>query len=230
MNHDWVFDEEAHAGAEHLDPERVARYDEKVPFDPTRELELLQEHGLSAEDTVVDLGTGTGAFPIAVAEHCDRVVAVDVSEPMLEVAREKIAAEGVENVEVVHAGFLSYDHAGPPASVVFSRNALHHLPDFWKVEALKRVGDTLEPGGIFRLRDLVFTFDPADIRDAIDAWLEGMASTGFTDEELTDHFRTEYSTYGFLLEPMLEATGFEILESTYREGFYASYTCRWEGD
>lgn len=229
MTSDWIIDETRLAGEEHLDPDQVERYDEKIPFDPSRELELLSEHGLSEGDTIVDFGTGTGVFALAVAEYCNRVVALDVSEPMLAVVREKVEARGVQNVEIVHDGFVSFEHDGEPASFAFSKNALHHLPDFWKVEALKTVGDTLEPGGIFRLRDLAYSFDPRESHESIERWLEEMSSTDFTEEELHDHFREEFSTYGFLLESMLEEAGFEILESGYSDGFYAEYTCRWRG-
>lgn len=229
-NADWVIDEKRNAGEEHFVSVEVARFDEKMPFDPSTEIDLLQEFGLSEGDTVVDFGTGTGVFPIAVAEHCDRVVAVDVSEPMLEQVGEKIERRDIQNVETVHDGFLSYDHQGESASFVFSKDALHHLPDFWKVEALKNVGKTLDEGGIFRLRDFVFSFDPHDSRDAIESWLEEKKrSTTFTDEELFVHFREEYSTYGFLLESMLEMVGFDILESTYDGDFYAEYVCEWDG-
>lgn len=225
MTPEWLFDELEHAGAEHLDPEQVRLYDEKIPFDPSKEIELLLDHGLSRDDTVVDFGTGTGVLPVAVAPYCHRVVGVDISESMLAVAREKTESEGIGNVELVHDGFLTYDHAGDPASFVFSKNALHHLPDFWKVEALETVAATLEPGGTFRLRDLVYSFDPEQSRSEVESWLGAMESTSFTEAELHAHFREEFSTYDFLLEPMLEHTGFEILESDHREGFYAAYTC-----
>lgn len=227
MAPEWVIDESRYAGAEHVDPEQVARYDDKVPFDPSTELDILRELGLSADDTVVDFGAGTGVFTLAAAEHCDRVVAVDVSEPMLELVREKIEQADVHNVDVVHDGFVSYDHQGEPASFVYSKNTLHHLPDFWKVEALKTVGDTLQEGGIFRLRDLAYSFDPQDSHGSIEAWLDEMGSTMFTAEELHAHVREEFSTYGFLLESMLEAVGFEIIEAAYERDFYAKYICEW---
>lgn len=229
MTPEWFIDEHQQAGEEHLEDNQVARYDEKIPFDPSDEIELLREHGLSVEDTVVDFGTGTGVFPVAVAEYSARVVAVDVSETMLEAARKKAKASGVENIEFVHDGTVSYNHEGDPASVVFSKNALHHLPDFWKVEALKTIGETLKSGGLFRFRDLVYSFDPVDSHENIEAWLDRMDPTLFTSKELNNHFSEEFSTYDFLMEPMLERTGFEILDASYRDGFYAAYTCKWEG-
>lgn len=229
MTRDWIFDEHQHAGEEHIDPAQVARYDEKLPFNPAPELELLVDQGLIEEDTVVDFGTGTGVFPLAVADYCDRVVAIDISEPMLDVAREKVEEAGIQNIDIVHDGVVNYDHEGDSASFAFSKNALHHLPDFWKLEALKTVGDTLESGGIFRVHDLVYSFDPMDSTEAIESWLAARESTAFTEEELHNHFREEFSTYDFLFESMLEKAGFDILDSTYREGFYAAYTCKWRG-
>lgn len=229
MTPEWYIDEIQHAGEEHLKDNQVARYDQKLPFDPSDEIEHLREHGLSADDTVVDFGTGTGVFPVAVAQYCGRVVAIDVSETMLDVARERAKESGVENVEFVHDGIVCYDHQRELASFAFSKNALHHLPDFWKVEALQTIGDALEPGGIFRLRDLVYSFDPTDSHENIEMWLERMEPTMFTEEELNNHFREEFSTYDFLMEPMLEQTGFEILDASYKDEFYAAYTCEWRG-
>lgn len=226
MTPKWRFDERAHAGEEHLDPAFVLNYDEKIPFDPSVEVTHLRDLGLSTTDVVVDFGTGTGSFPVAIAPYCKRVIGVDISRPMLDVAQQKIDDSGLNNVSLVCDGFLNYTHAGEDASFVFSKNALHHLPDFWKVEALKNIASTLQPGGIFRLRDLVYSFDPTESTEAIESWLESMASTSFTEAELHRHFRDEFSTYDFLLEPMLEDTGFEIIDNEHREGFYSAYTCR----
>jgi len=45
----------------------------------------------------------------------------------------------LDNVEVVEAGFLTYEHQGRPADVIYSRYALHQVPDFWKGVALARL-------------------------------------------------------------------------------------------
>jgi hypothetical protein len=34
------------------------------------------------------------------------------------------------NLDCVQAGFLTYEHIGPPADGVYTRNAIHHLPDY----------------------------------------------------------------------------------------------------
>jgi SAM-dependent methyltransferase len=218
----WRFDEFAHAGPEHLDASYVAAYDEKSPTDWSEDVEALLALGVGATSTVVDLGAGTGAFARAIAPHVARVVAVDISEPMVATMR----AHGVEGV---CAGLLSYEHQGDPPAAVFTRNALHHLPDFWKVIALDRVARLLRPGGVLRLRDLVYSFEPADADAAITAWLAAAPkdpAAGWTAAELAEHVREEHSTFAWLLEPMLERAGFEIrdrrLSSTRT---YGAYTC-----
>ena len=222
-------DEFALAGAEHLDPLYVAGYDRKASFDPESDLALLRRHGLGAGSTLVDLGAATGTFALAAAAEAARVVAVDVSPAMVAAARAKAEARGVTNLECVQAGFLDYEHTGEPADFVYSRNALHHLPDFWKAIALDRVAAVLRPRGVFRLRDIVYAFDSGEAETAIAAWVDAAAptaETGWTREELQAHVRDEHSTFSWLLEPMLERAGFVIEQAEYGSlRVYAEYLC-----
>ena len=129
----------------------------------------------------------------------------------------------------VQAGFLTYAHQGDPADVVYSRHALHHLPDFWKAVALARVSAILRPGGVLRLRDLVYACEPGDIEPVIDAWLARAAARpedGWTRPELETHVREEYSPFSWALEAMLEHAGFQIQQAEYDPSrIYAAYTC-----
>lgn len=225
----WWLDERAHAGDEHLEPAYVAGYDRKSAVDPTGDVELLRGLGLSATSVLVDLGAGSGVFALAVAPFCGRVVAVDVSPAMLAAVREKAERAGCTNIEVVQAGLLTYEHRGEPADVVYSRNVLHHLSDFWKALALERIAALLRPGGVLRLHDLVFACEPDETGRVVDAWLAGAAARpedGWTRLELETHVREEHSTFTWLLEPMLARVGFEIREASYRPSRpYAAYTC-----
>jgi len=158
------------------------------------------------------------------------VVAVDVSPLMLDVLRAKISAAQLSNVEVAQAGFVSYEHAGAPADFVYSRYALHHLPDFWKTVALARAHRILRPGGVLRLWDVVYNFPPAAAEERIEAW----CATGGTEvegqwsrTELEEHVRDENSTFSWLLEPMIERSGFEIENAVYSEDdIFAKYVLR----
>jgi ubiquinone/menaquinone biosynthesis C-methylase UbiE len=228
MPEPWMIDELAYAGAEHLDAAFVAAFDQKQATDPSEDVEALLVRGLDASSTLVDLGAGTGTFALAIAPHCGRVIAVDVSPVMLDVLRRRAADADCSNITVVNAGFLSYEHEGPPADFVYTRHAVHQLPDFWKSLALERIAAILRPGGYLRLRDLIFDFQPHEAADMIKRWFEGALddpARGYTRDDFAEHIRTEHSTYRWLLEPMLAATGFDIVDVEFRKQVYGAYTC-----
>jgi SAM-dependent methyltransferase len=231
----WLLDEVASAGRENLDAEHVARYDAKEDAAAVAEVHLCRDLGLDDQSVVVELGVGTGQFTLAVAPTCARVVAVDVSPVMLRALRSKIESAEPErarldNIEVVQAGFLTYEHEGSPADIVYSRYALHHLPDFWKAVALSRIHSMLRPGGVFRLWDVVFSFEPGDAADRIEAW----CATGgveveadWSRAELEEHVRDEHSTFTWLLESMIQRSGFAIEAAEYSaDGIFAKYVLR----
>jgi SAM-dependent methyltransferase len=230
MGTNRLLEEIALAGPEHLDPEYVAGYDRKAQYDPAGDLEDLRSRGLGPASTLIDFGAGTGTFALAAASVCKRVIAVDVSPAMVEAIRAKVAGQGATNVECVQAGFLSYEHQSAPADFVYTRNALHHLPDFWKGIALGHMAELLRPGGILRLRDLVFSFDLHEAEPRIANWIDTTAAErpedGWTRDELVTHLRDEYSTFSWLLEPMITRAGFEIVVADYGTvGAYADYVC-----
>lgn len=209
----WFPDETALAGRENLDPAHVARYDGKMDAEADAEVALLRRLGLDGRSTIVEFGPGTGQFTIAVAPHCAKVVAVDVSSPMLQRLGGKLAALGLGNVEVVQGGFLSYDHRGAPADFVYSRFALHHLPDFWKAMTLLRVRALLRPGGVLRLWDVIYDFPLVEAQRRIEAWCAtgGEVVEGdWSRAELEEHVRDEHSTFSWIIEPMMREAGFEI--------------------
>jgi ubiquinone/menaquinone biosynthesis C-methylase UbiE len=227
----WWPEETIHAGREHFDEQHTRRYDVKEDAQADEEVSLLQGLGvLDAGCSVVDLGAGTGQFTLAAAQVCERVVAVDVSPLMLQRLAEKLERCAASNVEVAQAGFLTYRHSGAPADLVYSRYALHHLPDFWKAIALARLADMLRSGGILRLWDVVYCFEPNDACRHIEAWIEQTMSAdverGWTRAELAEHVRDEHSTFTWLLEPMIERAGFDIVDADYSASVFARYVCR----
>jgi ubiquinone/menaquinone biosynthesis C-methylase UbiE len=225
----WVPDELAYAGRENRDPAHAARYDQKMDAEAKRELADLMTLGIGKESTVVDLGAGTGQFAMEAASAVKRVVAVDVSEVMLSRLRAKLQDSGVTNVDCVLAGFLTYEHHGEPADLVYSRFALHHLPDFWQAIAIDRIAGMLRPGGIFRLWDVVYSFDPSEATEVLEAWMSNAGADiegEWLRPEFEDHIRDENSTFTWLLEPMLEKAGLKIQSAGYSDDrVFAQYVC-----
>lgn len=102
---------------------------------------------------VLDLGCGTGNTALALPEDC-RVVAVDLSQNMLDLAREKLAGR----VVTFHAGeILEYVHGADLGGfdVVTSCYALHHLTADEKLRLFDRLREGLGPGARVLIGDLM---------------------------------------------------------------------------
>ena len=142
---------------------------------------------------IADLGAGEGAFSQLLARRAERVIAIDNSPKMVEVARELAARNGLDNID-----FRVGDLEAPPiddASIdlAFLSQSLHHaLHPQRAVAAAHRL---LKPGGRIAILDLKrHGFEEA--RDLYaDHWL------GFAEAELE----------GFLLEAGFERVSVNVV-------------------
>jgi SAM-dependent methyltransferase len=124
---------------------------------------LVVEYAAPAPDaTVVDLGTGTGAVALALADDVGSVIGRDVSEGMLERARKKAAAQGIENVDFGVGRFREPDI--DDADIVVSNFAMHHLGQVEQRNAIEAIA-ALEPRK-FVIGHCMF-FDKTDPEDPI---------------------------------------------------------------
>lgn len=230
MAFSWLYDEFRQVGTDFADPQVVAAYDRNQRSSTVEaERALVVQLGITAGDTVIDLGCGTGTFAIQAALAGATVDAVDISQTMLNYARQKAIAAGVsERIQFHQKGFLSYEHSGE-ATFVVTQAALHHLPDFWKMVALLRIAAMLRLGGRLYLWDTIFSFPASDYETYINAWIQRAAQPvgeGWSAEDFETHVRDEYTTFEWIIERMLQDAGF-IIETTKRSNCEtAGYICR----
>lgn len=230
----WRYDEFRQVGKDYGAGAEVEAYDASHARFRDVEAEgqeALRQLRLSPGDELLEFGCGTGAFSLQAARAGIGVVAVDVSTAMLERAKSNAATAGVESIAFVHAGFLSYQHEGPPADAVMSSYALHHLPDLWKGVALQRLAACLRRGGRFFLRDVVVEESEGAER-AIASFVAAQEEQGgrqwgaFLREDAEGHFREEFSTYDWIMSGLLERAGFRVDEKRFQAGVIGSYLCR----
>lgn len=223
----WMFNEFKHVGVDFDAPEQVQTYESRQKTNLVDDRELVKRLGISAGHSVIEFGCGTGSFALAAAEVGAKIVAVDISQPMLAFAQAKVSELGISGVEFVQGGFLSY-HQGEAVDFVITKFAFHHLPDFWKVIAFQRIHAMLKSNGKFYLEDVVFSFNPQNYEAALEGWINRVSSesgNGFSRADFEMHIRDEYSTFGWVLEGMLKQTGFHVVEVDYYAPTYAEYLC-----
>jgi SAM-dependent methyltransferase len=111
---------------------------------------VAETAAVAAGERVLDVGCGNGATTRAAAVAAGaggQAVGVDLSEPMLDLARTLAAEEGVENVRFV-AGDAQVDEltsGGEPYDVVISRFGVMFFDD--PVAAFANIGKAVRPGG-----------------------------------------------------------------------------------
>jgi ubiquinone/menaquinone biosynthesis C-methylase UbiE len=108
----------------------------------------------------VDLGCGTGHHAVMLAARFDEVLGVDVSPPMLEVARARRCRSNI-SYELRDLHDVTPEKDGR-FDLVFSASTLHHVPDL--DDALRRIRALVSPGG------RVVLLDNVSARPSVPGW------------------------------------------------------------
>jgi SAM-dependent methyltransferase len=128
------------------------------------------EEALHSGGPVLELGVGTGRIAVPIASAGVPVVGVDLSEGMLDVARERAELAGVD------LDLRQGDMRDPPVDGTFPlvvipfRSLLHMETDHDRRAVLRVVAKLLEPNGRFVFD--VFAPGADDIADTHGRWIE----------------------------------------------------------
>ncbi len=167
--------------------------------------------------SVLDLGCGYGWHCLYSAEQgASRVLGIDLSEKMLEVAKKKAENAGTNVISYQRMAMEEYEYPEDAFDVVISSLALHYVADL--PEVYRKVYRTLRAGGnfVFSVEHPIFTaygnqdwiYDETGkiLHWPVDRYFEeGSREAVFLGEAVTKQHRT---LTGWLA-PLLEA-GFQI--------------------
>lgn len=134
---------------------------------------------------VLDVGCGTGETLAVFAAHQPEwtLVGVDPAEPMLELARGRLSARGVEDRAALRPGTVDVLPIEPKFDAATALLVEHLLPDDGaKLQLLEAVRRRLAPGGWFVLAGLHGDLRTATAQGTLNAWLEFVSLQGLPKE------------------------------------------------
>jgi ubiquinone/menaquinone biosynthesis C-methylase UbiE len=117
---------------------------------------VIAEADPRPEDRAVDLGCGSGQVTLALASKTASVLAIDVSQKMIDLLLENARQAGARNVEGKAIPIERLDFAPGSIDLVVSNYAFHHLRDADKATVVRHIFTWLRPGGRFVLGDMMF--------------------------------------------------------------------------
>ncbi len=197
-----------------MDPYNVyARFYDLDFGDLADDLLMIQQFAARCGSPILELACGTGRVLLPLAREGYRITGVDISPAMLEVARKKVASEGLTgHVTLVEQNMRELDLADRFQLVFISVNSFMHLLSTEdQLSALERIRDHLYPGGLLLL-DL---FNP-DLGRLIDFRGQVVLEKVMTDPETGDRLMRFHADKVDLARQIISAT--YILDRVDSEG------------
>ena len=146
----------------------------------------------------VDIGTGAGFTAFAMSEVSERVIASDITQPMLRQAKRIGSERGLGNLLLAQNAAESLPFADGGLDLITCRKAAHHFRDF--EAALDEITRTLKSGGSLVMAD---TVAPED--DSLVEWMNEI--------ELRRDFSHVEDRKVSVIRQLLEDRGFEVIGS-----------------
>jgi len=103
-------------------------------------------------ESILEIGCGTGTFSRLLSRHAERIVAIDLSPKMIEVAKHK--SQDYSNIDFHVADISAWEFPINQFDVIVSLATFHHLPLERLLPNLKMA---LKPGGKLVILDLLET-------------------------------------------------------------------------
>lgn len=114
---------------------------------------VIERAEITADSEVLDLGSGTGNLSARI-QKCKRLICVDISEQMTEIAKPKL--KHLKNVSFAINDILEYFEVETSKfDVIISTYTIHHLVENEKHLLFKKIWEHVRPGGRAIFGDLM---------------------------------------------------------------------------
>ena len=217
------------------DVERFSRLEtgQQTTIDATFNMELITEaisRCYPQLKSVLDIGCGAGNYSVKLSQKKPDIdiTLVDLSQPMLDRASERVQIVTAGKVDIRKGDFRSIDFGSEKFDVIIATAVLHHLRDDkdWET-AFKKLFDLLNVGGSIWIFDLVHQSAPA-LQSYIYQDLYGAYLSGLKDNTYRDHvfayIDKEDSPRSLLYQlNLLQKVGFKQTDILHKNLCFASF-------
>jgi ubiquinone/menaquinone biosynthesis C-methylase UbiE len=120
---------------------------------------------------VLDVGTGTAQIPLELCRQRpgSRILAIDLSQHMLDVAQQSIDRAGLQQqIQLALVDGKQLPYAAGRFVAVMSNSIVHHIPQ--PTLALQELGRVVAPGGLIFVRDLLRPADERTVKQLVDTY------------------------------------------------------------
>ena len=214
----WVFDGDVTAVFDNMLSRSIPLY----PVMRAAVTEVAAEY-VQPDTHIVDLGCSRGEALAPLVERFgdrNRFVGVEVSDPMLEAARQRFTGYADRGVVDLRKLDLRTDYPEVRASVTLSVLTLQFTPIEHRLKIMRNIYDRTTPGGAFVLVEKVIGASASLDELMVKQYHRMKAENGYTEEDIQ---RKRLSLEGVLVpltarwnEEMLRGAGFTQVDSFYR--------------
>lgn len=182
-------------------------------------------------ENLLDIGCGAGNYAVKTLMKTNpsvHVDLVDLSQPMLDRAKERVEEHTTGQVQLFKGDFRTAELEQEKYDVIIATMVLHHLRDDEDWEStFKKLFGLLKEGGSIWILDMVHQAD-ADLQQYIYQDLYGKYLADLKDEEYRDHvfayIEKEDSPRSLIYQlQLMEKVGFKKVDVLHKNLCFASF-------
>jgi tRNA (cmo5U34)-methyltransferase len=184
---------------------------------------------------LLDIGCGAGNFTLRVLSQASPLdcVLVDLSQPMLDRARERVSAATTGRVETIQSDMRTLSFGSASFDIILAGQVLHHLREDAQWEAMfANFYNWLRPGGALFIADLIAYDDPAIQSLMLARYAKHLESIGGAEyrEKVLAYCDEEDSPRSVKYQfDMLAKAGFTEYDVLHKNALFVAYYAKKSG-
>jgi tRNA (cmo5U34)-methyltransferase len=216
------------------DVERFSKLEtgQSATMDAPLTLELIAQVSAAVcpgAKALLDIGCGAGNYSLKLLQVLPRleVTLVDLSEPMLKRAKERVGAAGAAKIEPVQGDIREIDPGSERFDLVVASAVLHHLRTNAEWEAVfSKIYKSLRAGGAFWISDYIEHSIPGVQQvmwQRFGEYLKGLKDADYRDHVFAYIEREDTPRSVIYQLDLLRKVGFKRVEILHKNACFAAF-------